>query len=54
MSRRKKSNRTGPTKGPAGSKKRRKKETPRQTGPMKSLPRQDTGCDNGQIYMIFD
>ena len=54
MSRRKKSNRTGPAKGPVGSKKRRKKETPRQTGPMKSLPRQDTGCDNGQIYMIFD
>lgn len=51
---RKKSKRSGPAGRTTGSKKRHKKETSKYTGPMKPLPKQDTGCNNGQIYMIFD
>lgn len=33
--------------------KRKKKQVP-YTGPMKPLPKPDTGCNNGQLYLLFD
>ena len=35
-------------------KKQSKKKPVPHTGPMKPLPKPDTGCVNGQLFMLFN